>query len=60
MDEPPDTPPIPLWLRMLSRLPLPVLYGLGGLLVFVVHRVLRIRLRVIRENFATCFPDLEP
>jgi KDO2-lipid IV(A) lauroyltransferase len=54
----PDSPPIPLWLRLLSRLPLPVLYAFGSLLVFVVYRVLRIRLGVIRENFVTSFPEL--
>jgi KDO2-lipid IV(A) lauroyltransferase len=54
----PDSPPIPLWLRLLSRLPLPLLYAFGSLLVFVVYRVLRIRLGVIRENFVTSFPEL--
>jgi Kdo2-lipid IVA lauroyltransferase/acyltransferase len=53
-----SSPPIPFWLRLLSRLPLSLLYALGAALVFVVHRVLRIRLGVIRENIAACFPHL--
>lgn len=59
MDPIPDAPPIPLWLRGLSRLPLPVLYGLAGLLIFVAHRLLRMKLGVIRENITACFPDLD-
>jgi len=58
MEQPSNPPPIPSWLRLLSRLPLPVLYALGSVLVFLVHRVLRMRLRVIRENITSCFPDL--
>jgi KDO2-lipid IV(A) lauroyltransferase len=38
---------------------MPVLYGLTGLLVFVAHRLLRMKLGVIRENIAACFPQLE-
>ncbi len=58
MELTPEAPPVPLWLRSLSRLPLPLLYGLTGLLVFVAHRLLRMKLGVIRENIAACFPQL--
>ena len=53
-----QSPPLPFWLRSLSRLPMPVLYGLTGLLVFVAHRLLRMKLAVIRENIAACFPQM--
>jgi KDO2-lipid IV(A) lauroyltransferase len=56
----PHAPPIPPWLRGLSRLPQSVLYGLTGTLVFVAHRLLRMKLRVIRDNIAGCFPQLTP
>jgi Kdo2-lipid IVA lauroyltransferase/acyltransferase len=52
-------PPIPLWMRLASRLPLHLLYGLAAGMVFVVHRVLGLRLSVIRSNIAACFPDLD-
>lgn len=42
---------------MLSWLPLPVLYAGVGALVFVVHRVLRMRLPVVRANIGRCFPE---
>jgi KDO2-lipid IV(A) lauroyltransferase len=58
--EPPQAPPIPPWLRGLSRLPQSVLYGLAGMLVFVAHRLLRMKLGVIRDNVAGCFPQLTP
>jgi Kdo2-lipid IVA lauroyltransferase/acyltransferase len=51
-------PPIPVWMRLASRLPLSVLYGLASGLVFVAHRVLGLRRSVIRSNIAACFPDL--
>jgi KDO2-lipid IV(A) lauroyltransferase len=55
-----EAPSVPLWLRALSRLPLPVLYWLTGALVIVAHRLLRMKLRVIQENIAACFPQLSP
>lgn len=58
MEPTPQAPTLPFWLRSLSRLPMPVLYGLTGLLVFVAHRLLRMKLGVIRENIAMCFPQL--
>lgn len=52
-------PHLPLWLRLASRLPLAVLYVVTGALVFVVHRVLRLRLDVVQGNIAGCFPDAD-
>jgi Kdo2-lipid IVA lauroyltransferase/acyltransferase len=61
MEPAPETPapPIPIWLRGLSRLPLPVLYAAGGLLAFVAHRLLRMKRDVIRDNIAGSFPQLD-
>ncbi|MEO8307406.1 MAG: lysophospholipid acyltransferase family protein [Pseudomonadota bacterium] len=56
----PESPLVPFWLRSLSRLPLPLLYGLAGLLIFVAHRLLRMKLGVIRQNIGACFPQLTP
>ncbi len=49
---------LPLWLRLLSRLPLPLLYALTGGLSFIVHRVAGYRTRVVRANIARCYPQL--
>ena len=51
-------PPLPAWLKLLSLIPLPVLYAITGALTFIVHRVLRYRLRKARANVAACFPEL--
>ncbi|MEO8309481.1 MAG: lysophospholipid acyltransferase family protein [Pseudomonadota bacterium] len=48
---------LPLWLRALSRMPLPMLYGLFGLLAWIAFRVLRIRLPVVLANIRSCFPE---
>ena len=50
--------PPPLWLRLLSRLPLPLLYALTGGLSFLVHRVAGYRTTVVRANIARCYPQL--
>jgi KDO2-lipid IV(A) lauroyltransferase len=47
---------LPFWLRALSRLPLPVLYGLFGTLAWLCFRVLRIRRSVVLSNIRSCFP----
>ncbi|MGC4027476.1 MAG: lysophospholipid acyltransferase family protein [Steroidobacteraceae bacterium] len=52
-------PPLPLWLRLASRLPLPVLYAVAGGLVFLVHRILRLRVAVVRANIEACFPQAD-
>ena len=49
---------MPFWLRLLSRLPMPVLYGLFGGLAWLAYRVLRIRLPVVLANIRACFPGL--
>ncbi len=55
-----STTPLPLWLAAISRLPWGLAYGCGAGLAFIVHRVLRYRLGVVRENIAGCFPELAP
>jgi Kdo2-lipid IVA lauroyltransferase/acyltransferase len=52
------TDPRPLWLRLVARLPLGVLYALTAALMFVVLRVLRTRVAVVRDNLQRCFPAL--
>lgn len=56
-DTPPD-PTLPFWLRVLSRLPLPLLYGIFGALAWIAFRVLRLRLPVVLANIRSCFPDI--
>lgn len=51
--------PLPLWLRALSRLPWGVLYGAARCLAFIVHRVLRYRVGVVRANVSASFPELD-
>lgn len=46
-----------LWIRALSRLPLPVLYAISAALVRLARHVLRYRVAVVRENLRRCFPD---
>jgi Kdo2-lipid IVA lauroyltransferase/acyltransferase len=46
-----------LWIRAVSKLPLPVLYAISGALVWLGRHVLRYRLAVTRENLQRCFPD---
>ena len=47
------------WLRALARVPFPILYGVAAALAFLVHRVLRYRLGVVRANLRACFPGLD-
>lgn len=44
-------------IRLLSRLPLGVLYCICDLLGVIAYRVLRYRLRVVRHNINLCFPE---
>lgn len=46
------------FVRALSRLPLPVLYGLAWLVYFLVYRVFRARRRVVESNLRRSFPDM--
>jgi lauroyl/myristoyl acyltransferase len=48
---------LPLWLRVLSSLPLPVWYGVGRLFAWLAERVLRHRRDVIDMQLAACFPE---
>ena len=49
---------MPPWLRVVSSLPLWLLYAVAGGAIFIVLRVLRLRLRVVRGNIRDCFPSL--
>ncbi len=46
-----------LWIRVLSRLPFPLLYGLTGLIIGVLRHVFRFRVAVARDNLSRCFPE---
>lgn len=47
-----------LFYRLLSRLPLPLLYGLSTLAAFVLYHVVRYRRRVVADNLLHAFPEL--
>jgi len=49
---------LPLWLRLLARLPFGVLYFLGGCLSVTLRYVLHHRVGVARANLRACFPTL--
>ena len=49
----------PLWLRAISRTPWTVLYAGGAALAFIVHRVLRYRVTVVRANIDSSLPELD-
>jgi Kdo2-lipid IVA lauroyltransferase/acyltransferase len=53
-------PPLPWWVKVLSCVPLPVLYAVCGALVFLARVVLRMRLNVVRANIRDSFPELLP
>ena len=50
----------PLWLRLVARLPLGLLYAVTAALMCLVFRVFRARVDVVRGNIQACFPDLPP
>jgi KDO2-lipid IV(A) lauroyltransferase len=50
----------PFWLRLVARLPLGLLYAVTWALMFLVFRVFRVRVGVVRGNIEACFPDLPP
>ena len=52
-------PALPLWLRALSWVPLPLLYALCGLLAWLAFRVVRMRLPVVLANIRGCFPEAD-
>ncbi len=47
------------WARLVSRVPLAMLYGLAGLVGWLTFRVFPYRERVIRENLARAFPAFD-
>jgi KDO2-lipid IV(A) lauroyltransferase len=56
--QPTDTD-LPLWLRLLGRVPLPVLYGLCGGLAWMARVLVRLRWRETLANLAACLPELD-
>jgi Kdo2-lipid IVA lauroyltransferase/acyltransferase len=50
-------PPLPWWVKVLSRVPLPVLYAVFAALVFLARVVFRMRLGVVRANIRDSFPE---
>lgn len=48
---------LPLWLRAISSLPLPVWYVIGSLFAWVAEHVVRHRRDVIDMQLTACFPD---
>jgi KDO2-lipid IV(A) lauroyltransferase len=48
-----------IWLRLVGRLPEPLLYGFASFLTFLAYRVVHYRDAVIRENLSFAFPDLD-
>jgi Kdo2-lipid IVA lauroyltransferase/acyltransferase len=47
------------WARLLSRLPLGVLYGISGLAAWLAFRVVPYRAEMIDASLATAFPELD-
>ena len=58
-----SAPPPPLrsawWVRLLSRVPLPVLYGISSFLGWLAYRVFPYRQHVVRENLSKAFPEFD-
>jgi Kdo2-lipid IVA lauroyltransferase/acyltransferase len=49
---------LPWWLRMLSRLPLWILYRLAATATWVMRRLVRYRVDLVRTNIERSFPEL--
>lgn len=47
------------WVRLLSALPFPALYGFASFLAFLAYRVFPYRQDVVRENLSRAFPDMD-
>jgi Kdo2-lipid IVA lauroyltransferase/acyltransferase len=54
----PTAPPLPWWLRTLSRLPLASLYVVATTATWVMRRVVRHRIETVRTNIERSFPGL--
>ncbi|MBS0378359.1 MAG: lysophospholipid acyltransferase family protein [Proteobacteria bacterium] len=48
------------WVRLVARLPLPLLYAIASVLGWLSVHVYPHRERVVRDNLARAFPDLTP
>ncbi len=61
MSAPADTTAtgFPLWLRLLGRVPLPMLHGTCRALAWVARVVVRLRWQETTANLAACFPELD-
>jgi len=55
----PPLPPSAWWVRLLSRLPFPVLYRLADCLGWLAFRVFPHREDVVRDNLSRAFPQLD-
>ena len=51
----PTAVPLPWWLRMLSRVPLWLLYALAAAAIWIMRRVLRHRVQTVRTNIERSF-----
>lgn len=47
------------WVRLVSHMPLPLLYGLASCLGWLAFRVFPYRAAVVRENLGKAFPELD-
>jgi KDO2-lipid IV(A) lauroyltransferase len=47
------------WVRLLSRVPFPVLYLLADVIGWLAYRVFPHREEVVRTNLSQCFPELD-
>jgi Kdo2-lipid IVA lauroyltransferase/acyltransferase len=47
------------WIRALSHLPFPALYGFASFLAWLAYRVFPYRQHVVRENLTKAFPDFD-
>ena len=56
----PPAAPLPLWMRLIARLPFGLLYALGALLSFLLRYVLRHRVAIATSNLHNSFPALSP
>jgi Kdo2-lipid IVA lauroyltransferase/acyltransferase len=59
-DPSPTVGPLPLWMRLIARLPFGVLYALGALVSFLLRYVLRHRVAIATSNLRNSFPALSP
>jgi KDO2-lipid IV(A) lauroyltransferase len=47
------------WVRWLSRVPFPVLYGFSAFIGWLAYKVFPYRLHVVRENLSKSFPEFD-